>query len=147
MIDDSRMTDYEPLLQLGLSEADCRCLVHCGFVGSEYRQRHGQTYGPYYKLRFRSNGRQRVRYLGRDAALAARIRTALATLHNSRRLLRQTLAAMAQLRGRMAALKEDLRPHLAAHGLQLHGYAARQPRTTSADKQNDGDEAIEGDRF
>ena len=67
-------TAPDPFAGLRLTAADRNALARQGAVVAEYRSRQGRRWGPYFKLRWRHDGRQQVRYLGRDPALAKSIR-------------------------------------------------------------------------
>jgi hypothetical protein len=58
------------LAELGLTDESVLELVNQGFLTAEYRVYCGTRLGPYFKLRWRSKGRQRVKYLGRMALLS-----------------------------------------------------------------------------
>ena len=116
---------------LPIDPADWQVLKQQGFVAAEYR--HGR--GPYFKLRYRINGRQRVVYLGTNVQLADEIRQELAQLQAGRRgerkLARLTDEAHDVLRKSKQRLEEELR----RLGLKFHGYAIRRSRdhlTTTA---------------
>jgi hypothetical protein len=114
------------LAELGLRPADLDALAKRGFVAADSRpSRAGPPRGPYYKLRWREGGRQRVRYLGTDPARAEAVRDALAELHRPARLARGLARLLAEARQRLRRVRRALQPHLAARGLRLHGYAAR----------------------
>ena len=116
------------LRQLGLDEADLALLRQNGSVHPEFRVRHGRNFGPYYKLRWRKEGRQCVHYLGRDREHARKVALALATWQQASRLEREARAALGQARKALRELKSTLSPALATTGGQWHGYHVRQPR-------------------
>jgi hypothetical protein len=96
-----------------------------GHIAAGYRRRDGKTFGPYYRLSYRDQGRQHSVYLGRSGPLLDRIRQALATIQKSlsqhrllNRLERQVRASLRGQKSRLAAL---LRPT----GLTLKGFEIR----------------------
>jgi hypothetical protein len=121
---------HDPLSRLGLSKENYQALAQQGYVAAECCWRNGRRLGPYYKLRFRQEGRQRVRYLGRDVVQAERIAEALEALQRPRRLARELSHLMKEARSRLRRLKENLAPHL--DGMYYHGYTARHRVTAAA---------------
>ena len=124
--------DSDLWTRLRLSEDDLSALANQGFITSEYRLRDGQKFGPYFKLRFRKDGRQHVRYLGRDARLAAQVDAALASLQAPVCLAREAASLMAEVRQQLRRAKEKMKPHLTDLGFHYHGYVARRPRNSRA---------------
>lgn len=119
------------LLTLGLESADLSALRRQGFVVAEPRG----PGPPLYKLRFRVNGQQRVKSLGRDPLRAAAIRSALAdwqTPHHKKRKSRQLPQRVLQA---LRSAKQQLEPVLATVGLRFHGFSFRKthPRKTDVD--------------
>src|SRR5262249_41197949 len=49
--------EADVLAELGLDAAEQQHLAHQGFVRPEYRYRNGRRWGPFYKLRYRIQGR------------------------------------------------------------------------------------------
>ena len=72
------------LALLGLSDIERTALEHNGSVSTEWRGRKLR-----YKLRFRAGGKQRVRFLGYDPAVAASVTSALVELQRSTRTIQQ----------------------------------------------------------
>ena len=95
-----------------------------GTVAAERRAR-GR---PVYKLRFRIRGRQIVRYLGTDPALAEEVRQELAQLQRPRRVERQLRRLRQEAATALRQAKAASEPLLNARGLRYHGYALRRPR-------------------
>jgi len=60
-----------------------------GSVAAAYRKVGHRTYGPYHRLSYRVDGRQRSVYIGRDPHQADAVRSALATLQAQRRRQRE----------------------------------------------------------
>jgi len=116
---------HDPLAGLGLSAEDVRTLAWQGFLAADFRQRGDRRLGPYYKLRWRRDGQQQVRYLGRDRARAEQVRAALADLQRPLRLARQLSRQMKEARRGLHKVKQMLASHLAGSGLYYHGYVVR----------------------
>ena len=122
-----RPADGKPyrLLALGLSSEHVRALAQQGFVCSEYRGKRG----PFFKLRFRLQGRQVVKYLGMDVEEAERVRRELAELQRARRggveLRRATLEARKILRSSKRMVWADAK----RAGFEFHGRSLRQRKT------------------
>lgn len=87
------------------------------------------------KLRYRSDGRQRVRVIGRDRELAAAVAAALAARQQMRR---RELARRRLLADAARALRESWRlvaPEVRAAGFRTHGRSVRRPRLPRAKDQ------------
>lgn len=112
--------------QLGHLQVTCKeyeALKEQGFVSIDRRgKRH------IYKLRFRYEGRQRVRYLGMCEKKAEAIRRELADLqqpHKSRLMIARLSNQACEL---MRRTKKDLAPLLEAAGYHYHGYEIRRTK-------------------
>ena len=116
---------WEVLTGLGLSRADVEGLQRQGFVAPEFRVDQGVRRGPYYKLRWRINGRQRVKYLGRSAAQAEAVASAVAHLQQPRVRERHLARQMAEARRKLTQAKQTMAAALAAEGKYYHGYTSR----------------------
>jgi hypothetical protein len=89
------------LAGLGLAAEDLRALARQGFVSEE--RRGGR--GPYYKLRWRRAGQQRVRYLGGDPGRAAVVRAELEGLQRPPRAARLLARLLGEARRRLRDAK------------------------------------------
>jgi hypothetical protein len=127
------------LAALALPAEDLEALTRQGFVAAEPRQRSGRLLGPFFKLRWRRSGRQRVCYLGKSPARADAVRAALEAIQRPLRLARQVARLLAEARKRLRQVKQALAPHLAANGLHLHGYAARRTSASAVAKEQNAD--------
>jgi len=116
------------LRELGLSREALEALRRQGFVTGEFCVRGGRRLGPYFKLRWRSAGRQRVVYLGADARRAEAVRGALARWQQPRRLQRDVDRLLAQTRRALRAVKQTVTPHLETPDTHWHGYQLRRRR-------------------
>jgi hypothetical protein len=109
------------LAQLGLVPEEVLALRKQGFVSGEKRGP-GHTC---YKLRFRFAGRQRVRALGGDAAVAERVRQELAELQASTRLDRELAQLTRKAKRMLREARQRLEPLLREEGFAFHGLAVR----------------------
>ena len=121
-LDAARLARFPALARLGLTEGDLDVLACQGGLSPERRQ--GQTY---YKLRFRRDGRQIVRYVGdsEKAALVAVDLNALQTAHRCQRELEKLARAARQLQ---RDAKTKLAPQLLERGFKFHGLVLRRSR-------------------
>lgn len=121
------MRAFTALTRLRLDDEQLAALKCQGFVA---RERRGNGYYVY-KLRFRQKGRQKVRYVGTDAALADRVRRELqilqAAVQRRRRLRRFSREARSLLRTAKGRLSASLEPC----GFAFHGLAIRRKRARS----------------
>lgn len=124
---------FPVLASLGLSPTERKDLTQQGFVSEEQRGRR-----KYHKLRFRSEGRQVVRYIG-NAQRAARVRAELEMLQQPSKAQRELKARVQQAGKLLRESKQALEPVLEAYGFRFHGYAIRRPRTsrTTASPQSE----------
>ncbi len=96
-----------------------------GSVVPTWRCRNGKRFGPYYRLAYGEDGRQRSVYLGRAGAVVERVRQMLHSLQKPlrqwrmfRRIDRQARAALRANSARVTALLRPL-------GLRLRGFEVR----------------------
>jgi hypothetical protein len=115
---------FNILQALPIGSAERRALEQQGFVAAEYRD--GK--GPYFKLKFRVAGRQRVLYLGADATFVDRIRRELAQLQAARRADRKLARLTKEAHGVVRRSKQQLEMHLRRAGLKFHGRAIRRSK-------------------
>jgi hypothetical protein len=108
-------------LALGLEER--QALSQQGFVSVETRGSRR-----YFKLRFRLAGKQCVRYLGNDPALAERVLQELYRLQNGRRLKRELCGLMRIAAKSIRGAKQRLAPLLPEAGYAFHGLSIRKQR-------------------
>jgi hypothetical protein len=115
---------FPALAKLGLTDEDLNALAHQGFVAPERRQA-----GTFFKLRFRRDGRQVVRYVGgpeKAACVATELKTLQVARYNRRELDKLGRVARQLLRD----AKAKLEPPLLELGFKFHGRAIRRPRRT-----------------
>jgi hypothetical protein len=101
-----------------------------GSVSVTWRRRSGKTFGPYYRLSYRENGRQCAVYLGREGPVVQRVRQMLDALHAPlrqrgvwKRFDRTSRAHLRAIRAQLATLLRPL-------GLRLKGTEVRGWRTS-----------------
>lgn len=112
--------------QLGLTTEEIASLKRQGFVSVEIRG--GCTI---YKLRFRVDRRQRVRYLGTDPMMADAVRQELDQLRQQTQLDRRLRNQNQEIDRFLRESKRRLEPLAAQAGLKFHGRMLRRPRTVS----------------
>ncbi len=95
-----------------------------GSIVASWRTRHGKRFGPYYRLAYRRNGRQRSIYLG-AAHIADHLRDLLARLQEPQRLHRLYQRLQAQVRHSLRQAKKHLAQQLAPYGVTVRGYEFR----------------------
>ena len=101
-----------------------------GSVVASWRRRGTQTYGPYYRLIYRDERRQRSIYFGRAGGLVEEVRGRLRALQaplRSRRAVQRTRRHAAAL---VRASKTQLNLQLRPWGLRLQGFEVRGWRTS-----------------
>lgn len=113
---------FPGLKELELAGDELRALETQGFVSAEKRR--GRMY---YKLRFRVDGKQRVRYLGGIQAAQA-VEAELKVLQRSVRARRQLAVLRRAATQQLRAAKQALQPFLDACGFHFHGQAVRKRR-------------------
>ena len=104
--------------------ANPRLFATQGSVVANWRVRAGKRFGPYYRLAFRRNGRQRSIYLG-PLQVADLLRDFLAKLQRPHRRHRLYKSLQAQVRASLRTAKTRLAQQLAALGITLKGYEFR----------------------
>jgi hypothetical protein len=113
------------LADLALTPEDLGGLTRQGFVSREFRG----TRGPYFKLRFRSRGQQKVRCLGQDQVLVERIERELFELQNAHRQVQELGRLAVQSRQVLRATKAALKDTVESAGFRFHGFAVRRSRS------------------
>ena len=110
-----------------ISSEETKALAKQGFVSAERR-------GPnctVYKLRFRRDGRQQVRYLGTSTELATAVEQELEKLQQTVRQNQQMFELYEAMRKQLAEVKVTLRPLLLSKGFSFHGFSVRKTRRTN----------------
>ncbi|MCY2994862.1 MAG: hypothetical protein NTY19_44425 [Planctomycetota bacterium] len=107
--------------ELDLTTEELGALRRQGFVARE--ERRGREV---FKLRFRMpSGKQCVRYLGTDPALAEELQAELGEMQAARRLDRELGRLMKEIGELLQSSKEQLAPLLAEAGYHFHGLSIR----------------------
>ena len=96
-----------------------------GSVVATWRSYGGRRLGPYYRLVYREEGRQRTVYLGRAGELVDRVRAALAKLQRPIRERRRLARIGGQIRVSLRREKARLGMILRRWGLYLKGFELR----------------------
>ena len=118
---DFTIQDFPALASLGLGGEDLRMLTQQGFLSREIRR--DKTY---FKLRFRRDGHQRVKYV--SARQAPAVRAELTELQRAVQITRNLDAATRDAQQILRQTKRQLQPVLATRGLAFHGLAVRRRR-------------------
>jgi len=130
MVERTPANAVDNLLALGLTLDQVESLKRQGFVARETRG----SGRPYFKLRFRSRGKQVVRYLGSDVERAARVAAELQELQTSRRLDLELSRVIAEAARMLRVTKSTSRTALVEQGFTFHGYDIRRNRSTHESK-------------
>jgi len=129
-LENRQSADQHPHPALALLAVRPDLFARQGSVVASWRRRGTQTYGPYYRLIYREEGRQRAIYLGRAGRLVEEVRGRLLALQaplRGRRVMKRTRRhAAALMRASKARLNLQLRPC----GLRLQGFEVRGWRTS-----------------
>jgi hypothetical protein len=109
---------------LDLTAEEMTALRRQGFVSQE--RRHGRMF---FKLRFRMpTGKQCVRYLGTDPAVAEEVQQELFEMQMVRRMNRELAKLVRKAGQKLQSSKETLGPALAKAGYHFHGLSVRRKR-------------------
>ena len=103
-----------------------------GSVHESWRRYQGKTLGPFFRLSFRQEGKQRSRYLGSDRAFALEVRKLLRDLQAPLRQQRDLDRQLGQVRQSVQARKRAFGRQLARQGLYWKGSEIRGWRTRQA---------------
>jgi len=90
--------------------------ARCGSVVASYRSKNGRRCGPYYRLAYRADRRQRSLYLGTSEELAAQVRSLLAELQARRDYYRLVAQSERRRRENLLHLKRQWQQAALAHG-------------------------------
>lgn len=112
------------LTRLGLSGDQLSALQRQGFLTVEDRG----FAKPIYKLRFRLDGRQKVKVLGTDEHLVQQVREALEVLQRPRHAIRKLKQVEQRAQILVRETKRNAMPLLASQGLRFHGHVLRRTR-------------------
>lgn len=101
-----------------------------GAVVAAWRRRNGKTFGPYYRLTYRQDARQRSIYLGRAGPLVVEVRRRLAALQRPLRQQRLHARLRRRIRSALRLQKRRCAALLRPYGLRLKGFEVRGWRTS-----------------
>ena len=108
-----------------LIAANTSTFAHQGSVVEGWRDYRGRRLGPYFRLAFRVDGRQKSIYLGADKTLADDIRKRLTALQEVRRKQQALSHLRALIKKSLANHRQRLQAELAEVGLYLKGNEIR----------------------
>ncbi len=103
-----------------------------GAIVATWREHQGRKLGPYYRLAWREEGRQRSRYLGCSTWVVEKVRELLARVQQELRQGRQLRRLERTARAAMRWSKGLLRKELGRLGLWLKGFEVRGGRLADA---------------
>lgn len=110
---------------LGFTAEELTALARQGFVCCEPRGPNSKIF----KLRFRLNGRQKVRYLGTNEDHAQSIQWQLLELQRSTHQHQKLRRVARETRQILTLAKSKLNPLFASAGFDFHGLSIRRQRT------------------
>jgi hypothetical protein len=110
---------------LRLLAAQPELFLRQGCVIATWRRRNGKMFGPYYRLSYRTGGRQCAIYLGRAGTLVEQVQATLATLQQPRAERREFERLERQIRASLRIEKLSVRKLLYPYGLRLKGSEIR----------------------
>ena len=116
---------------LQLLEANPRLFAQQGSVVATWRKYGEKKLGPYWRLVYREEGRQRTVYLGRFGTLVRLVRARLRHLQQYRDLRRFINRTVRQTKASLRTVKQDLAMRLRRWGLRLKGWEVRGWRTST----------------
>lgn len=96
-----------------------------GTVVTSWRRYRGRTLGPYFRLAYRADGRQRSIFLGRSPKLAEAVRALLGAVQRPARDKRTLARLRKSAQAALVQCKGDLRRELGTRGLVLKGLEVR----------------------
>ena len=104
---------------------NAQVFARVGSVVASYRTRGTTRYGPYYRVAYRTDGKQRSIYLGRCKELANRARTFLAQLQQPRNYRRMCRKANRERHATLQRVIRGWQQTIRAYGLDLRGCEIR----------------------
>jgi len=129
-LETERLVDQQTHPALALIARRPDLFARQGSVAAAWRRRGTRTFGPYYRLSYREDGRQQSVYLGREGPLVVRLRQKLADLQRPLRQRRALARLQRQVKSALRAEKGRLNGHLRLLGLRMQGFEVRGWRTT-----------------
>ncbi len=110
---------------LAFIQNNANIFARVGSVVASYRTRGTTRYGPYYRVAYRTAGRQCSIYLGRCKTLADRARALLTQLQQPRNYLRMCQKANRERRATLRHVIRGWQQTIRAYGLDLRGCKIR----------------------
>jgi hypothetical protein len=95
--------------------------IKSGTMAECWKTYRGRRIGPYYRLAFREDGKQKSIYLGRDPELASRAAQLLSELQAPHRIRRETRLLRMQILNSFRRELKNLDPYLPAIGYRRKG--------------------------
>ena len=129
-LEDAAIVDQKPHRALALVAAHSDLFARQGSVVQSWRHVDGKRYGPYYRLTYREDGRQRAVYLGRAGSLVEEVRQRLAALQRPWRQHRAWTRMRRDLFRSMRQAKAQMDRQLRPLGLRMQGFEVRGWRTS-----------------
>ena len=124
-MENSKPADQPPHPALELIASRPDLFSRQGYLTATFRRRNGKTFGPYYLMSYREDGRLRSVYLGRPGELVERVRQALDARHRPVTQYRLFDRLAKQIRASLRIEKIRVRALLCLFGLRLKGSEVR----------------------
>jgi hypothetical protein len=124
-LENSKPADQPPHPALELIASRPDLFSRQGYLTATFRRRNGKTFGPYYLLNYREDGRLHSVYLGRPSELVDRVRQALDARHRPVTQYRLFNRLAKQIRASLRIEKLRVRALLCPFGLRLKGSEVR----------------------
>ena len=124
-MENRRSVDQKLADALELLLAHPEIFTRQGTVVASWRSYRGRRLGPYYRLTYRQEGRQRSVYLGNCSELASQLRDTLTEMQQPLATHRAYRRHRAQVAAGLRQAKKVLNAQLRAYGMQLKGYEIR----------------------
>jgi hypothetical protein len=125
VVENRQVVDQRAARALGLIAARPRVFARQGVVVAGWRAYRGRRLGPYYRLAYREDGRQRSLYLGRNGPGVERVRHALAQLQGGCRWQRTYRRLRSRVNASLRKCKAELDRLLRSLGLWRKGFEVR----------------------
>ena len=124
-MENHKVADQLPHSALELIAARPDLFARQGYLTATFRRRNGKTFGPYYLLNYREDGRLRSVYLGRAGKLVEQVRQALDARHRPVTEYRLFERLAKQIRASLRIERIRVRALLCPFGLRLKGSEVR----------------------
>jgi hypothetical protein len=124
-LENRQVVDQKLVEVLELIKSWPSLFAHQGAVLESWRIHGGKKLGPYYRLAFRQQGRQRSIYLGASNERAGQVRARLAAVQKPAKSKQVLERARARVKVELRKHKRGLDQQLRERGLYLKGYEVR----------------------